>query len=265
MRKILLLVGIFAVPLLWAPAEAQQTVQVCVHSTTTSSCAPVNSSNGFPVNVVAGSGGNGAASATGSAVPADADYQGLNVGGTLRGQTGTNTSGSTYAGDTNVVQSALPTNAAQESGGNLAAVAASTATIAGAVGSAIPAGTAAIGTLTGSTPYGLQATASTNATSVKGSPGVVKAMNLFNTTTTIYYLRTYNLSSAPTCSSATGFVRSWPIPPAAAAGGVGGVAVDLGAGGTTFSTGIAFCVTGGPSSTDNTNAASGVFINLDYQ
>lgn len=98
MRKIILFAGLLAVPLMWAPAEAQQTVQVCVHSTTTSSCAPVNSSNGFPVNVVAGSGGNGAASATGSAVPADADYQGLNVGGTLRGQTGVNPTGSVYAG-----------------------------------------------------------------------------------------------------------------------------------------------------------------------
>ncbi len=48
-------------------------------------------------------GGNAAASATGSAVPADAGYNGLNVGGTLRGQTGTNTSGSVYAGDVNVV------------------------------------------------------------------------------------------------------------------------------------------------------------------
>jgi hypothetical protein len=48
-------------------------------------------------------GGNGAASNTGSAVPSQAGYNGLNVAGTLRGQTGTNTSGVVYAGDVNCV------------------------------------------------------------------------------------------------------------------------------------------------------------------
>jgi len=41
--------------------------------------------------------GNTAASATGAAVPANADYQGVNVGGTLRGATGVNPSGSIFA------------------------------------------------------------------------------------------------------------------------------------------------------------------------
>jgi hypothetical protein len=50
------------------------------------------------VNVAAGSSGNGAASATGSAVPAQADYAGVNVAGTLRGWTAINPSGSVYAG-----------------------------------------------------------------------------------------------------------------------------------------------------------------------
>jgi hypothetical protein len=53
-----------------------------------------------------GGGSNAAAGPTGSAVPADGSYNALNVSGTLRGQTGTNTAGSTYAADTNVV--ALP-------------------------------------------------------------------------------------------------------------------------------------------------------------
>ena len=59
------------------------------------------------VNVVSGSTGNAASSATGSPVPAQADYTGINVAGTLRGQTGTNTSGSVYAADVNIV--AAPT------------------------------------------------------------------------------------------------------------------------------------------------------------
>lgn len=116
----------------------------------------------------------------------------------------------------------------------------------------------------GATAYGLQSAASTNSTTVKASAGTLVAMNLENTTTTVYYLRMYNASSAPTCSSATNFVRSWAVPPAPAAGQVGGIAVHLPVNGTAFSAGISFCVTGGPSSTDNTNAATGVLINLDY-
>jgi hypothetical protein len=51
--------------------------------------------------------GNGAASNTGAAVPTQGDYQGLNVSGTLRGQTGTNTAGSTFAADVNVAAGTL--------------------------------------------------------------------------------------------------------------------------------------------------------------
>jgi hypothetical protein len=50
------------------------------------------------VTVAGGSiSGNPAAGPTGSAVPADADYCGINVGGTLRGCTGVNPSGVVYA------------------------------------------------------------------------------------------------------------------------------------------------------------------------
>jgi hypothetical protein len=63
--------------------------------------------NSFPVvlpsdQTVAVSGGNAAAGATGSAVPSSADYAGLNVGGTLRGWTGVNPTGSVYAGQTDL-------------------------------------------------------------------------------------------------------------------------------------------------------------------
>ena len=57
----------------------------------------VDSSGRLIVNVGAGSSGNGAASNTGSAVPAQADYGGVNVAGTLRGMTGVNPTGSVYA------------------------------------------------------------------------------------------------------------------------------------------------------------------------
>ena len=57
----------------------------------------VDSSGNLLVNVKAGAAGNPAASATGSAPPASADYGGINVAGTLRGQTGVNPGGSIYA------------------------------------------------------------------------------------------------------------------------------------------------------------------------
>jgi len=221
----------------------------------------VNVSVAQPLPVtVSGGGSNAAAGATGSTVPSSAGYNGLNVGGTLRGQTGTNTSGSTYAGDTNVVQSALPTNAAVETGGNLASIASNTTALANAIGSPIPAATTG-----GVTGYGLQTGASTNSTLVSTGAHTLLGINLINTSTTIYYLRMYDASGAPTCSSATGFTRTWPVPPAAASGGAGGIAVHLPIQGVAFANGLGFCVTGGPSSTDNTNAATGVFINLDYK
>lgn len=108
------------------------------------------------------------------------------------------------------------------------------------------------------------ASATTNATNIKNAAGTVYGYTLTNTTTTIYYLRMYNLSSAPTCSSATGYVATIPIPPAAAAGGAGGREISKNIG-QAFTTGIGFCVTGGPSSTDNTSAATGVFVEILYK
>lgn len=49
-----------------------------------------------------GGGSNAAAGPTGSAVPADASYNGVNIGGTLRGQTGVNPSGTVYAAQTDL-------------------------------------------------------------------------------------------------------------------------------------------------------------------
>jgi len=57
----------------------------------------LDASGNLLVNVKAGSSGNAAAGPTGSAIPASADYQGINVGGTLRGATGVNPSGTVYA------------------------------------------------------------------------------------------------------------------------------------------------------------------------
>jgi hypothetical protein len=120
------------------------------------------------------------------------------------------------------------------------------------------------GTTNGASSCVLQSAASTNATNCKASAGLLYGYDLVNTTTTIYYLRLYNASSAPTCSSATNFIRTIPVPPAGAAGQAGGLARDI-AVGETYGTGLGFCLTGGGSSTDNTNAATGVYITLHYK
>lgn len=110
----------------------------------------------------------------------------------------------------------------------------------------------------------LVSAASTNATNCKASSGNVYGFRFINTTTTVYYLRLYNTSSSPTCSSATGFIESIPIPPAGASGAAGGI-VAMEPFGEGYSTGISFCFTGGSSSTDNTNAATGIFGTILYQ
>lgn len=106
--------------------------------------------------------------------------------------------------------------------------------------------------------------ASTNSTSCKGSAGNLYGFEVYNTSTTVYYLRLYNASSAPTCSSGTGFIRTIPIPPASAAGQVGGIVSNQSIP-VNFATGIGYCITGGSSSTDNTNAATGVFGEIRYK
>lgn len=104
--------------------------------------------------------------------------------------------------------------------------------------------------------------ASTNATNCKASAGNLYEIHVTNTTTTNYFLRVYNLSSAPTCSSSSGFVETVPALGAAANGGVNG---RINTPPQAYSTGIGFCLTGGGSSTDNTNAATGVYVTLLYK
>ena len=88
-----------------APGTAPSSGVATLCQYNTSAPTPTNTQTGglqcdsslnLKVNVVAG-GANAAASATGSAVPSSADYTGLNVGGTMRGETGVNPSGTVYA------------------------------------------------------------------------------------------------------------------------------------------------------------------------
>jgi hypothetical protein len=111
------------------------------------------------------------------------------------------------------------------------------------------------------TDFGFVTTTSTNATLI-GTAGVhtVYGLGCFNTTTTIAYLRVYDLGVAPTPSSATGFLYSIPCAPASASGLVGGETIPIGAVGVKRANGLAFAVTGGGGSTDNTAAPAGVYV-----
>ena len=107
----------------------------------------------------------------------------------------------------------------------------------------------------------LQSAATTNATNCKASSGNFYGVRAINTTATIYYLRMYNTSAAPTCSSATGFIESIPVPANASGAGFAFLQPYP----INYSTGVSFCFTGGGSSTDNTSAATGVYISVLYQ
>lgn len=104
-------------------------------------------------------------------------------------------------------------------------------------------------------------TASTNANNCGGA-AVTRfyGIQISNTTATVYYLRLYNLGTAPTCSSATGFIRSIPLVPT---GQTGQTIIMLPAA-VIYNTGLSYCITGGSSSTDNTNAAAGIFGTILY-
>lgn len=107
----------------------------------------------------------------------------------------------------------------------------------------------------------LTSAASTNSTNVKASPGNVYGLSCINTTATLYYWRLYNLAAAPTCSSATGFIETLPCPASATGAGF----VRPHPAGQAFTTGIGYCLTGGGSSTDNSNAATGVYLTVLYK
>lgn len=117
-------------------------------------------------------------------------------------------------------------------------------------------------TIGGSTKYGYQSAASTNSTLVASGARTFHHVTLINTTGSLYYLRMYDAGSAPTCSSATNFAYTIPIPASTTGAGA---QIQFGAYGQAYTNGLAFCITGGGSSTDNTSAATGVFVIMSYK
>lgn len=99
----------------------------------------------------------------------------------------------------------------------------------------------------------------TNHANCKATAAIFKGVRAINTTGTLAYVRTYNLATDATCSSATGFVESIPVPASTTGAGVIDVLSNF-----AYSTGLAYCVTGGSSSTDNTAPPAGVMITLSF-
>jgi hypothetical protein len=114
----------------------------------------------------------------------------------------------------------------------------------------------------GLTTYFLQPIAGTNSTNIKASAGTVYHVSVTNNSATVNYLRFYNTSSAPTCTSATSLVYQLAIP--ASTSGAGFVQ-DISAG-LAFSTGIGICVSSGYATTDATNAtATAISLTIGYK
>lgn len=108
------------------------------------------------------------------------------------------------------------------------------------------------GTTPASTRSRVQAAASTNSTSLKGSAGVVLGYQLANNTASAKFFKFYDLAVAPTVGTST--IAYTIIVPANTA--VGAVVADFGAsGGIPFGTGIGYGITGAIADADTTNTA----------
>lgn len=102
---------------------------------------------------------------------------------------------------------------------------------------------------------------STNATVAKASTGDLFAVQGYNTTASVVYLKLYNKASAPTVGTDTP-IKTIPIPPNAPV-----PSSCVWANGLYFSTGIAYALTGAAADNDTTAVAAGAIVglNLDYQ
>jgi len=135
-------------------------------------------------------------------------------------------------------------------GQSVAASLQTTATI-----SSIAAGTNLIGkvnvsaqTTGGATSFTLISAATTNATVVKASAGVLYMLTATNNAATIAFLKLYNKATAPTVGTDTP-VMTFMLP------ANGGIAVPLPASGVTFATGIGYAITGLATTADTTAVA----------
>jgi hypothetical protein len=105
----------------------------------------------------------------------------------------------------------------------------------------------------------------TNHANCKNANAALYGIRAINTGAAKAYLRLYNLATDPTCSSATGFLESIPIPADVAGSGGAGFIDSHPQMLYSFSAGLAYCLTGGGGNTDNTAPPAGVYVTLQYQ
>lgn len=111
------------------------------------------------------------------------------------------------------------------------------------------------------TPYKLVSAASTNATSLKASAGVIYGIQLTNVNASPRYLKLYNKASAPTVGTDTP-VKTLIIPGNATGAGSN---VPIPVRGINFSIGIAFALTTEAADSGTTGvAANEIIVNIDY-
>lgn len=117
-------------------------------------------------------------------------------------------------------------------------------------------------TRAGCTPTPIVSAASTNATSVKGSAGIVYAAYMTNSNTTntnFRYVKFYNKASSPTVGSDTP-VAVFGMP------GTGGGALPIPPSGMNFSLGVALAMTTGAAHSDTNGVAlNEVVLTLCYK
>lgn len=112
-----------------------------------------------------------------------------------------------------------------------------------------------------SQPFHLISAGTDNSTSVKGAAGQVVTVVAINTTATIYYLKFYDIASAPTCS--TGVKLTFPVPANNSSTG-GGFVISIPEA-ASFLNGIGICLVGGIADNDDSNAATGVAIDVFFK
>jgi hypothetical protein len=110
------------------------------------------------------------------------------------------------------------------------------------------------GTSPGSTVSRVKSAASTNATNLKGSAGVVIGWALYNNTTTAKYFKFYNKATSPTVGTDVPFFTVIiPAQGTASLGAGNNFSIDSG---LPFSTGIGYAITGAITDADTTNTAA---------
>lgn len=105
--------------------------------------------------------------------------------------------------------------------------------------------------------YGLISAASTNAAVIKNAAGHVFELSVFNPTAALIYVKLYNKTTAPTVGTDVPII-TFPVPVN------GSIALEFGALGKRFVTGIAIALTAGPLATDTVAVAAGAQISASY-